>query len=239
MDLKVYQLKSILDEMEIIDLSQTLENDIPAVPSHARFFHNLVHSYKYGHRSCHYQLVMSEHSGTHVDSPLHFIAEGPYHYGMDAVPLTTFTGRAIRVSATEIGENGLFTKQHMVEWEKEYGPLEEGDIVLIRFGWDQFWKKRPDDQQFMKNWPGVAQDAAKYFVDKKVKMVGTDAIAIDVFESKENPAHHTLLGNGVLIMENLNNLDRLPTYSYFMGFPLKIKDGSGSPIRAVAFVSKE
>jgi len=235
---KMNQLRELLNEMEVIDLSHTLEENIPAWPTHARYFHNLVESYKFGNVACHYQLIMSEHTGTHVDAPLHFIAEGEAHYGIEQVPLTTFYGRAATIQATGLGENGILTRKHIEDWEQENGNLESGDIVLIRFGWDQLWKKRPDDKEFMSNWPGVGKEAAEYLVEKKVKVVGSDTLAIDAFNAAENPAHYALLGNEILIMENLKNLDQLPPFSFFFGFPLKIKDGSGSPIRAVAYVSR-
>lgn len=74
--------------------------------------------------------------------------------------------------------------------------------------------------------------------EKKVKAVGTDALAIDAFTTTDYPAHRTLLSRGILVIENLNNLGSLPPFSYFMALPLKIKGGSGSPIRAVAFKPK-
>jgi kynurenine formamidase len=235
---KLHKLIGLLTQMEIVDLTHVLEEGIPAWPTHARYFHNLVESYNLGDVACHYQLVMSEHTGTHMDSPLHFIREGQAHYGMDQIAVTKFQGRAATIVATDLGENGVLTQQHVQDWEQKYGALQPGDIVLIRFGWDKLWKKRPDATEFLKDWPGVGEDAATYFVEKKVKIVGTDAMAIDAFANSENPAHYTLLGNEVLIVENLANLDQLPPFSYFMAFPLKIKEGSGSPIRAIAYFPK-
>jgi kynurenine formamidase len=237
-NIKLNELIGIMTQMEIVDLTHVLEEGIPAWPTHARYFHNLVESYKLGDVACHYQLVLSEHTGTHIDAPLHFIAQGPAHYGIDQVPVSTLQGRAATITATDIGENRVLTRQHVENWEAENGELQPGDIILIRFGWDKLWKKRPDATAFLKDWPGVGEDAAQYFVDRKVKIVGTDAMAIDAFADSKNPAHYTLLGNEVLIVENLNNLDQLPPFSYFMAFPLKIKDGSGSPIRAIAYFPK-
>lgn len=238
MDKRVTELQHVLEKMEMVDLSHTLEPNIPSWPTHAKFFHNLVASYEFGDEACHYQLVMSEHSGTHVDSPLHFISAGKAHYGIEQIPLSTFSGRAATISATDVGKKGLLRVSHVQDWEAENGNIEEDDIVLIHFGWDRFWNTRPHANDFLTDWPGLSLEAAEYFVQKKVKMVGTDVLALDVYGTTEHPAHHTLLGNEILIMENLNHLDRLPPFSYFMGFPLKIKNGSGSPIRAVAYIPK-
>ena len=94
----------------------------------------------------------------------------------------------------------------------------------------------PEGTGFLEDWPGLGGDAAGYLVEKGVSLVGCDTLAVDAFGSEENPAHYALLGNEVYIVENLNNLDKLPPWSLFMAFPLKVKGGSGSPVRAVALV---
>lgn len=71
-----------------------------------------------------------------------------------------------------------------------------------------------------------------------MSLVGCDTLAVDAIGSEENPAHYALLGNEVYIVENLGNLDRLPPFCGFVAFPLKIKGGSGSPVRAVALVPR-
>lgn len=230
--------RNMFAQADVIDLSHTLDEDMPVWPTHPHYHHNLVESYVFGDVSCHYQLTLGEHTGTHIDAPLHFVREGPLHYGVDQIPLGAMCGRAATISATKLGEKGLLTRDHVVSWERENGDLEPGDIVLLRFGWDKFWAKRPNERKFLANWPGVAKDAAEYFVEKMVKLVGSDTLALDVFNTTDHPTHNVLLGHEVLIVENLNNLDRLPPFSFFIGFPLKISNGSGSPIRAVAFVPK-
>lgn len=220
-----------MQNVEVIDLSHTLEEGMPSYPTHAKYAHELVESYKKGNTSCHYKVTISEHSATHIDAPLHFIDGGK---SIADMPITTFSGRAKTIQATTIGSLGSLTEEHIKNWEKEHVAIEEGDIVLIHFGWGAFWDKDPE--KFVKDWPGISKDAAQYLVSKKVKIVGTDALAIDVYGS--TPAHYELLGNDVLILENLANLHRLPPISYFFGYPLKIKNGSGSPIRAVAFIDK-
>ncbi|MBU2703384.1 kynurenine formamidase [Sporomusaceae bacterium BoRhaA] len=232
---RIDELKAFLDSMEMVDLTFTLESGMPTWPTHPRFYHDVVESYALGDASCHYQLVLGEHCGTHIDAPAHFIAAGPRHLGIDRVPLTSFYGRAVKVEAVDKGENGLLTRENFEQWEQGHGKIGAGDIVLLHFGWDRYWAKKPDYAKFMNNWPGLAKDAAQYLVEKKVKAVGTDAMALDVFTSTDFPAHNILLGSGILIIENLNNLSLLPDFSLLQVFPLKIKDGSGSPIRAIAY----
>jgi kynurenine formamidase len=92
---------------EWIDLSHTLEEDIPAYPTHARFGMTLYESYEYGDAARHYGLTLSEHTGTHMDAPLHFIPEGSAHYGTDEIPLDRLAGRAATIEATDLGAGDL------------------------------------------------------------------------------------------------------------------------------------
>lgn len=229
------QMKALLSQMEAIDLSHPLNDTMPVWPTHAKFRLNNLESYHHGGISCHYEMTVSDHGGTHVDAPLHFIPSGQAHYGIEQVPLATFSGRAATLRADHLQNGELWTASHIRAWEKQHGSIEADDIVLIYFGRDVLWE-RPD--LFLAGWPGISRDAAEYLAAKKVKMVGCDTLSLDASDSDSFPAHYTLLGNEVLIMENLNQLGRLPAFSYFFGFPLKIEGGSASPIRAVAYVPK-
>ena len=222
-----------------VDLSHTLEEGIPAWPTHARFGQVLYESYELGAVARHYGLALSEHTGTHMDAPLHFIPEGPAHYGIDEVPLSRLAGRAATIEAPELPPGGLLTTAHVREWEEEHGQIQERDRVLIRYGWDRRWGLGSAGMGFLEDWPGLGGDAAQYLVEKGVSLVGCDTLAIDAFGSEEHPAHYTLLGNEVYIVENLKNLDKLPSWSLFMAFPLKVKGGSGSPVRALALMHRE
>lgn len=221
-----------------IDLSHTLEEDIPAWPTHARFGRTLYESQELGDAATHYGLTISEHSGTHMDAPLHFVSEGPAHYGTEKIPLERLAGRAATIQATDLGAGDLLLVDHVKTWETEHGPLEAGDCVLMRYGWDERWTTGREGRRFLEDWPGLSGDAAEYLVEKGVALVGCDTMAVDAAGSAENPAHHALLGNEVYVVENLKNLDLLPPYSFFMAFPLKIRGGSGSPVRAVALVPR-
>ena len=229
---------SPFEALDWIDLSHTLEEDIPAWPTHARFGRTLYESQGLGDVATHYGLTISEHSGTHMDAPLHFVSEGPAHYGTDEIPLERLAGRAATIEATDLGAGDLLAVDHVEAWETDHGPLEAGDRVLIRYGWDERWTTGREGRRFLEDWPGLSGDAAEYLVEKGVALVGCDTMAVDAAGSAENPAHHALLGNEVYVVENLKNLDRLPPYSFFMAFPLKIRGGSGSPVRAVALVPR-
>ena len=104
------------------------------------------------------------------------------------------------------------------------------------YGWDSRWTIGPEGRRFLGDWPGLSGEAAEYLVGKGVSLVGCDTLAIDATVSTENPARYARLGSEVYIVENLKNLNRLPPFCLFIASPLKIRGGSGSPVRAVALV---
>ena len=146
-------MTSPFEGYEWVDLSHTLEEDIPAYPTHARFGKALYESYEYGDVARHYGLTMSEHTGTHMDAPLHFISGGPAHYGTDEIPLDCLAGRAATIEATDLGAGGLLGVGRIEAWEEEHGPIEAKDRVLIRYGWDSGGRQARRDAAFSKTGP--------------------------------------------------------------------------------------
>lgn len=229
------------NKYKFVDLSHRLEEHMPSYPAHSKYYHNLWESYWHGDVAVAYQICMNEHSGTHVDAPAHFIREesSPAHKWMDALAVDCIFGRCIMLNLQGIPPKTGVEADRVTAWEKEQDvQIREDDIVLFNFGWYKRWKLRPKAEPFLSDWPGIAKNCAEYLVEKKIRAVGTDAIALDVYGDLSFPAHYVLLKEEILIMENLNNLDELPLVSYFMALPLNIKDGSGSPIRAVGLVPK-
>jgi kynurenine formamidase len=232
----VKQLSQLLDSMTLVDLSHTLEEDMPIVPSHNRYFHTLWDTFAHGSRALSYQLLINEHTGTHVDATAHFMQEGhPAHQYIDQTSLTQFFGRALTLDFSHFTELNEVTVEEIQQWEQENQQIEAGDIVNFYFGWAQYWVPRSVSQKFAKLRPGLTGAAAEYLVSKKVKTIGTDVISIDGSLSTDAAAHYALLGNGVNIIENLNRLEEILGESYIFILPLKIKEGSGSPVRAIAF----
>ena len=228
-----------LRDLRAIDLSQTLEEHVPRFPTHAMFFHNLWGSYWNGGLSLRYQLVMHEHNGTHVDAPAHFISDAKpdAHVTIERVPLTQLLGRGVRVDCRDTRVGEYVSKSRLQDWENGHGPILAGDIVLFNFGWAANWGLRPNNQRYVEDWPGVGMDAAEYLLSKPAAAIGVDTLSPDPPEAlRTKPIHPVVLEKQVLIVENLCNLDQLPDFFLFLAFPLKIRAGSGSPIRAVAMV---
>ena len=232
-------LLNTLRNARVVDLSQALEEHMPNFPTHSKFFHNLWGSYWHGERSLSYQLVMNEHNGTHVDAPAHFISDAKpqAHVTIDRVPLTSLIGRGVRLECRSFKEGDYVSKSFITAWESQHGALGAGDIVLFNFGWSAHWGLRPNSKRYLADWPGVSMEAAEYLITKTVAAIGVDSLSPDPPAAlRANPIHPVVLEKQVLIIENLTNLDQLPDFFLFLAMPLKIRAGSGSPVRAVAII---
>lgn len=185
---------------------------------------------------------MFEHHGTHVDAPRHYKQGTRW---IDEIPLDTWMGPCHMIDKSSKGENQAVTREEIEEWERRYGKIGRGDIVLFNFGWHRKWSRSMPmsvdyPPLYLRDFPGVSEDGATYLLTKGVKIVGSDTTSLDPYPllvSKEEPAHVQLLSNNVIIMENVANLDMLPPRGAFLvAFPIRIKEGSGSPVRPIAFV---
>jgi len=226
----------------VVDLSHTLENDMPAYPTHPKYF--LTQWNQIGDPSALNMIVMGDHSGTHLDSTSHFIKDQqhPARRNIDEISPTAVFGRAIKATFGPFAAtNQVVTKAELVKWEEDHIEIKEGDIFIIDFQWGAKWFSRDENDHFLLGWPGLAKDAVDYLLSKKIKAIGTDCVSIDPGDggNEEFPAHFGFLPNGVLIIENLTNLEQIPVESYFMAIPLKIKDGTASPIRPIALIPPE
>lgn len=231
----ICMMQNVINHARIVDLSYDLEENMPAWPTQARYGSTVYESYDFGDAAIHSSVILSEHTGTHIDAPKHFIPGG---CSIDQLDIKTVMGRGVTIVATNIGEKEVLTLAQIKEFEKQNSEIEPGDIIMIRFGWDAKWALQPYCGNFLKNWPGLSEEAAKYFVHKKVSAVGCDTLSLDAYGVKENVCHNILLGAGIPIIENINNLSNLPAFSYVIGLPNKFKGGSGSPIRMAAFVQE-
>lgn len=219
----------------IVDLTRRLEPGIPSYPTHPKYFQMPWRSM--GDPAEMNQLVLGEHTGTHVDAPSHFVPEGdPARRHVDELALEGFMGRAVTMRFGPFEPSNARVRRADIEaWELGNVALRADDVVLIDFQWADRWTRVPEGFAFLDAWPGLARDAAEYLRDRGVKAVGTDCVSLDPGDGGEDlAAHYTLLPAGVLIMENVANLAQLPTESFLIALPLPIANGTGSPVRAVA-----
>jgi kynurenine formamidase len=188
-----------------------------------------------------------EHGGTHIDAPLHF-ALG--HYSVDQIPLQQLVGKAIVVDVTKQCEGNadyLIGASDFERWEKDNGAIPKGSIVLLRTGYARYW---PDRKRYLGtnergaqavaklHFPGLDPKAAGWLTtNRSIKAIGLDTASIDYGQSTLFESHRALFQKDVPAFENLDNLDKLPAKDFtVIALPMKIKGGSGGPLRIVAFV---
>lgn len=194
-------------------------------------------------------LHLSAHCGSHVDSPLHFIKDGPFIHEM---PIEKFFGEAAVVDLTDKGELCPITAQDLSDRGKH---VKENDIVLLKTGWTE--KNAQGDTQAMEGLPVntdyykgpyPTRSMAEWMVRKRVKAVGYDCpnectqhLSIDYDYMRKGPppndhehVHLIHLSNGITQIEYLCNLVSLQKERVmFFAVPLKVR-AEGSPVRAFA-----
>ncbi len=190
-----------------------------------------------------------EHTGTHLDAPVHWITgkDGP---DVSQAPLSTLVSAAAVIDMSDrVGADPDFLLEvgHVRAWEAEHGPLPDGGWLLYRTG----WAARGDDAEAFANadeqgphTPGVSPECARWLAEESpiagfgVETVGTDAGAAAGFDPPF-PCHNALMGAHKWGLTSLRNLDRLPpTGSVLVVSPLPIVGGSGSPARVLALVER-
>ncbi|MDR1829044.1 MAG: cyclase family protein [Methylobacteriaceae bacterium] len=231
------EILGLLENVELVDLSQTIEEDMPVRIMQPRFYQNNIRDMGKGDVSYSNVLSMGEHLGTHADALSH-IVHGALN--IDQMDLRTWMGRALVIDVSHLEPCAKVPAELIKEWEGKNIPIKKGDIVCIYTGQDKLWGLRPNHKQFVENWRGLSVPAAEYLRDRGVKTVGTDATDIDAnTPTNDLVAHHVLMTAGISIMENLANLSKLmPGPFAFLALPLKIRNGSGSPIRPVALLPR-
>jgi kynurenine formamidase len=170
-------------------------------------------------------LRMCDHTATHVDAPSHFFAEGK---NIDEMGVEAFCGDAVVADfsdeSREGGELGVGAFESNLA--RRGLALREGDVVLFHLS----GAAGPV-------YAGLSKALSEHLVARQVKLVGTDQGSIDWGGNKGRPAHMVLLGAGVPVIEGLVNLRSVSAGRfYFLGLPLKLRGGTGSPVRAVALV---
>jgi kynurenine formamidase len=177
-------------------------------------------------------IFCNSHAGTHVDAPFHFLKDGQ---PIDELPLDRFFGTAVVYDLSHLAPRSHISAAELRQCAEQGAPPQAGDIVLLRTGID-VKLGRPE---YLTEYAGLSEEGATYLADRGVKGVGTDAAGIDAPDAVTCPAHHVLLPRGIVVFENLANLERLLQVAAgqrfrFYALPLKIRGASGSPVRAMA-----
>lgn len=189
---------------------------------------------------------LGEHTGTHFDAPIHWITGKDLpENATDTISPRKFIGPACVIDVTadvEQSADFLLTIERVESWERTHGRIPAGAWVLLRTG----WSKRASREAFLNvqadgaHSPGFHQTCSAFLAQERdvlgvgVETVGTDAGQAGTF-TPPFPNHATMHGNGKFGITSLINLDQLPpTGAVVIAAPLKIVDGSGSPLRVIA-----
>tara|TARA_B100000408_G_scaffold84830_1_gene64854 strand:+ start:1046 stop:1696 length:651 start_codon:yes stop_codon:yes gene_type:complete len=216
--------------MKILDLTLTVSDKIPTFPGSPQ--PNFIPWENIKDDGYNLELLfLSSHTGTHLDAPYHFIENGKKIHEIS--PNRLIRDAVLIKSRKKSGQ--AITKTDILKFEKMHEKIPNGSTVIFWTGWQ---KMLHDDSYFIKN-PGLSTTAAKYLVSKKTNLVGIDSPSIDFQASKQFSVHHIFSKNGILILENLANLEKIKSWKFqLVVLPLKLKNATGSPVRAVAVLEK-
>jgi len=195
-----------------------------------------------------YRYSAAEHGGTHLDSPVHF-AKG--RHSVDEIPLEQLMGSAVVVDVTKQcagNPDYLISVADLQNWERQNGRIADGTILLLRTGFGKFY---PDRKKYLGtdergadavaklHFPGLDPQAARWLTqNRRIKAVGLDTASIDYGQSTLFESHRVLFEKNIPAFENVANLDQLPVKGFsVIALPMKIKSGSGGPLRIVALLN--
>ena len=212
--------------MTILDLTLTISKNLPMFPGSPKpQFISWSTIKKDGYNL--ELLFLSSHSGTHMDAPYHFIKNGKK---IHEIPVSRLTNNAILIKLRKKA-NQAISKNDIIKFEKKHGIILKNATIIFATGWQ---KNLQSKYYFEKN-PGLAVSAAKYLASKKINLVGIDSPSIDLGNNTKFSVHQILSKNNILIVENLTNLEKIPKNHFkLVVLPLKLKDTTGSPVRAIA-----
>ena len=214
--------------MKIIDLTLTVSDKIPTFPGSPQ--PNLIPWENIKEDGYNLELLfLSSHTGTHMDSPYHFLEKGAK---IHEISLKKLVSEAALIQSRK-GSGESITKTDIQKFEKKSGKIDGFSSVIFQTGWQRNLQKK---YYFTKN-PGLSVSAAKYLASKKISLVGIDSPSIDLGKDAKFSVHQIFAKKGILIVENLANLDKIKSSKFHLVvLPLKLKNATGSPVRAIAFV---
>lgn len=236
-----------IDEEKLLDLTYPLDEQTVFWPNNKPFtwqkssWGKTAKGYWYASGT----FSMSEHGGTHIDAPIHF-AEG--RQSVDEIPVRKFVAPAVVVdvrSAVEKDRDYRLTVADLKAWESKHGTIPPGAVVLMHTGWGRWW---PDKSRYLGSetpsdpgtlhFPGFSREAAEFLVThRKVDGIGIDTPSIDFGPSQDFIVHQVVNGANLYGLENIANLDKLPSSgATLLSFPIKIKGGTGGPVRIIAIL---
>ena len=225
----------------LVDLSQEIFTGAPVWPGHPETKITVTDTHESTRRSGRFEedygytaekIEMSTHGTTHVDSISH-IDPAPGAPSIEKIPLAWFYTDDICIDLSHIPPKTYYTLDMIKQALEKHGlDIKKGDTVLLYSG---HYVRTWGTAGWLTDYPGLSREAAEWIYDHGAINIGQDAPSHDCALTKSYPAHQVCREKQTLNTENLGDLRPVVGKRFrFIGFPLKIRNGSGSPIRAVA-----
>jgi arylformamidase len=174
-----------------------------------------------------HKITMSSHTGTHIDAPSHILVQGAQ---LDDFGAGYFIGKACVIEVCDLA-GGEIPKDVLIKNRRK---LAEIDFLLFHTGWNEHW----GTERYFMDYPVLEAESAQWLTENfSLRGIGIDAISLDRVDSAEFPVHSILLQTGMILIENLTNLDSVGEEIFrFICLPLKTLNADGAPVRAIALV---
>lgn len=243
--------------LQVVDLTHTLDPDFPVIilpPEFgqcARFRMEEVSAYDHrGPAWKWHNITMSEHTGTHFDAPAHWISGRDLpNNSVDEISPDVFVGAVVVIDCSEgasANDDFELTVDVIERWESEHGKIPADTWVLMRTDWSKRsgaeYLNMQDDGPHS---PGPTPEAIQFLiVERDIRGFGTETVGTDAGQGSHYvppyPAHFYLHGANKYGLQCLANLDQLPaTGAVLLAAPLKIRNGTGSPLRVLAVTTND
>ena len=260
------ELLKLLRDARAYDLAQPYFVGMPHYPTHPPFLFSLTRKHgdyvlPGEVSSAAEALGMGGHLGTHIDALCHFSCGGKLHGGVEAAGVQSYSGGIGHLSIDTVGlllrrgvlldvagaegvealpvDFAITPERLEAAARAQQATIERGDVVLLRTGWAQYWN---DPQRYLNEVrsPGPELEGARWLSERGVFAVGSDTATFEKVPAPSLPVHvHLLVECGIHILEalNLEGIARECVYTFvFVAAPLKIRGGTGSPVRPFALV---
>lgn len=213
--------------MHVIELTHALTSDLTVYPGTPQPILQQVNSIE---RDWFRQtaLTLYSHHGTHMDAPAHILPDGKT---LDQYTPDCFFGSAAVVDCCELPANSILS---LAEMQRLQPRVLQAEFVLFHTGWSRYW----GSDQYSGPYPTISPEIAQWLAEQGKKGVGVGTTSVDKIDCLIN--HHILLENGVLVIENLINLQQTgPQLLQFYALPLHYLASDGAPVRAIAICGEE
>lgn len=225
----------------LIDLSQEIYQGMFVYPGHLKTVvwehHTHEETVKNFEGGFSYQsrgLMMSDHGPTHVDALSH-LDPRPEAPPIDQMALDLFYGEATCIDVSHIEPQTYITADELdIVTSRSPVEIRRGDILLF---YTATYNRYRGTREYLSQYPGLDESGSDWLVERGIKTFGVDSPSPDNPISRTYPCHMMCRKQGITHYENLANLDQVVGKRFiFAGFPLRIRGGTGSPVRAVAIL---